>query len=70
MLEYIHEKGDSMVARKILREEELVRFCKELNINCNMKSILIMINKKQAEYYSIDDDCFHKLDLKIAKKYI
>ena len=58
-----------MVARKILREEELVRFCKELNINCNMKSILIMIDKKQAEYYSIDD-CFHKLDLKIAKKYI
>ena len=59
-----------MVARKILRDEELVKFCQELNINCNMKSILIMIDKKQAEYYSIDDDCIHKLDLKIAKKYI
>ena len=59
-----------MVTRKVLRDEELVRFCKELNINCNMKSILIMIDKKQSEYYSIDDDCIHKLDLKIAKKYI
>ena len=59
-----------MVARKILRDKELLRFCKELNINCNMKSILIMIDKNKAEYYSIDDECFHKLDLKIARKYI
>lgn len=59
-----------MIIRKILRDEELLNFCKELNIDSNMKSILIMINGNKAEYYNSEDDCFYKLDLEIAKKYI
>ena len=55
---------------KILRDEKLLDFCKELNLDSNIETILITINDNIAEYYSINDDCFHKLDLKIAKKYI
>ena len=54
---------------KILSGKELSKFCKELNIREPHK-ILLKVNKNKAEYYSIDDECFHKLDLKIARKYI
>ena len=55
---------------KILKDEELLKFCRELNIDSNVTSILISINENKAEYYNSIDDCFYKLDIKIAKKYI
>lgn len=55
----------------LLKDDKLREFCKEINIDCNNTSaILIKINKNKAEYYNFDDDCFYKLDLDIAKKYV
>lgn len=59
-----------MVARKILRDEKLLDFCKDLNLDSNIKTILITINDNIAEYYNPIEDCFYKLDIRIAKKYI
>ena len=55
---------------KILKDEELQKFCKELNIDHDMNKILILINESRAEYYNPEDDCFFELNLEIAKKYI
>lgn len=54
----------------LLEDVKLKEFCKELNIDCNTSKILIKINNNKAEYYNFDDDCYYKLDLEIAKKYI
>lgn len=54
----------------LLEDVKLKEFCKELNIDCNTSKILIKINNDKSEYYNFDDDCYYKLDLEIAKKYI
>ena len=59
-----------MQAVTILENEKLKSFCKEINIDPDTSKILIKINKNRAEYYNFDDDCFYKLDIEIAKKYI
>lgn len=52
----------------ILEDNKLKQFCKELNINSD--KVVITINNNKAEYYNVNDDCYYKLDLEVAKKYI
>ncbi len=52
----------------ILEDNKLKQFCKELNISSD--KIVITINNNKAEYYNANDDCYYKLDLEVAKKYI
>ena len=60
-----------MQVSTILSDEKLENFCKELNIDSsNISKILIKINNDRAEYYNPNDDCFYKLDIELAKKYI
>lgn len=54
---------------KILSGKELSKFCKEINIREPHK-ILLKTNENQAEYYNSNDNCYHKIDINIAKKYI
>ncbi len=54
---------------KILSGKELSKFCKEINIREPHK-ILLKTNENQAEYYNSNDNCYHKIDISIAKKYI
>lgn len=55
---------------KILKGKELLKFCEELNIKSKIDIILVIINNNKAEYYNSSDDCYYKLDINIAKKYI
>ena len=67
----MHTKGGiDIQAVAILPEKKSESFCKELNPDEQNTKILIKINKDRAEYYNFDDDCFYKLDIEIAKKYI
>lgn len=54
----------------LLEGPELKCFCKELNITPRASKIMIKISEKRAEYYNFDDDCFYRIDIEIAKKYI
>lgn len=54
----------------LLSDHKLKKFRKEIKINSRCSKILISINGNRAEYYNFDDDCFYKLDIYIAKKYI
>ena len=60
-----------MQVSTILSDDKLKDFCKELNIDSsNISKILIKINNNRAEYYDFENDCFKKIDIEIAKKYI
>lgn len=56
----------------LLQGEKLVEFCKELDIeqNKNTKILVKIIDNKKAEYYNSDTDKFEKIELEVAKKYI
>lgn len=56
----------------LLQGEKLVDFCKELDIeqNKNTKILVKIIDNKKAEYYNSDTDKFEKIELEVAKKYI
>lgn len=56
----------------LLQGEKLVNFCKELDIeqNKNTKILVKIIDNKKAEYYNSDTDKFEKIKLEVAKKYI
>ena len=54
----------------LLNEKQLKEFCKEIKLKTRCSKIFIKINENRAEYYNFDDDCFYKLDINIAKKYL
>lgn len=54
----------------ILDGEKLKQFCNELNIKHDVPKIIIKIIDNKAKYYDFENDCFKKIDIEIAKKYI
>lgn len=54
----------------LLSGKKVKNFCKEINMKPNSSRILIKINENRAEYYNFDDDCFYRLDMSLARKYI